>query len=253
MSRTNSKWTRVYADGVDLSGDARAIGPLLQTYDEPDLTAFSHAVKGCLPGHVTLGIGTLNATFNNTASTGIHSVLSTAGGMRTVMVAQGFLAEPAQGDPCYMGEFEQLGYQADPSGVYVTVPFGNASVRGSTLLYDVPWGVLLRPQTATTAVNASAGVDDYGAATTYGGYLMYQVFAGDGTATIKVQDAATNSDGSFSDLSGATSGSIDCSAPIYGRVAIGRTATVRRYLRWQIVLGTATTVTFALGFSRAIR
>lgn len=251
--RTTQRWTRVYADGYDISGDARTIGPLLQTYDEADLTALNHGVKGALPGHPVLGIGALNATFNSTDTTGIHAILGSAGVMRTVMVAVGMRAEPAQGDPVYMGQFEQLGYQADPSGVYVNVPFGNYSARAASLAYDKPWGWLLRAKSATTAANTAVGIDDHGAATAFGGYMMYQVFAGDGTATITVEHASTNSNASFSALGGCTTGSIDCSSVKYGIVpTTARTTTVNRYLRWQISLGTATTVTFALGFSRAL-
>ena len=248
--RTVSKWVRVYADGYDISGDSRAIGPLVQTYDESDLTGFSHAVKGALPSHATLGIGTLNGVFN---TEGVHTSMITPG-KRTILVAIGIRAEPAQGDPVYMGEFEQLGYQTDPSGVYVNIPFGMSSARAATFAYDKPWGVLLRPAaSATTAVNSSTGVDDYGVATTFGGYMTYQVLAGNGTATIKVQHASTNSDGSFADLGGCTSGSINCSTPSAARVVTtARTTTVNRYIRWQITLGTATSVTFALGFSRAL-
>jgi hypothetical protein len=69
--------------------------------------------------------------------------------------------------------------------------------------------------------------------------------------TLKVQDAATNSNGSFSDLSGATSGSITAAVtPQSGMVALGTTATVRRYLRWQLVFGTATTCSFTAAFIR---
>jgi len=252
-TRTTSRWVRVYADGYDLSGDARAIGPLVQTFDEADLTAFSHGVKGALPGHAMLGIGTLNGTYNNTETTGISVVMESAGVMRTVMVAVGMGAEPAAGDPVYMGEFEQLGYNADPSGVYVNIPFGNSSARSSTFLYDGPWGQLLHAKAAATAANTAtgAGIDSAGAATSFGGYLEYQVFAGDGTATISVDDSADDS--SYAALSGATSGEIDCSSVQYGRVALSRTATVRQYLRWQISLNTATTVTFALAFHRALR
>ena len=77
---------------------------------------------------------------------------------------------------------------------------------------------------------------------------MYQVFSGDGTASIKVQDASTNSDVSFADL--LSSGSVNFSTPKSGIVALAKTATVKRYVRWQIALGTATTVTFALAFVR---
>ncbi len=80
---------------------------------------------------------------------------------------------------------------------------------------------------------------------------MAQVLAGNGTATIKTQHAALNLDGSFADLGGCTTGVVDCSSPfagIYNTTAV--TTTVNQYLRWQIVLGTATSVTFALAFVR---
>jgi len=241
-------------DGYDISGDSRAIGPLVQTFDEADLTGFSHEIKGVLPGHAMLGLGAFNGVFNDTETTGIHNILGTTGGvMRTVMVAIGMGAEPVAGDFVYAGEFEQMGYDADPTGVYVNAPFGNSSVRASTLLYDNPFGVLLHPNSAATAANSAtgAGIDTAGGETTSGGWLEYQVFAGNGTATISVDDSADDS--SYSALSGATSGEIDCSSVQYGRVALGRTATVRQYLRWQISLNTATTVTFALSFHRALR
>jgi hypothetical protein len=173
--------------------------------------------------------------------------------MRTLMVAIGMSAEPAAGDPVYMGEFEQSNYTGEPAGgMYVNAGFENSSVRASSLLYDNPWGVLLHANSAATAANTAtgAGIDTAGVATTFGGYLMYQVFAGDGTATISVDDSADDSN--YSALSGATSGEIDFSTPTAGRIAIGRAATVRQYLRWQISLNSASTVTFALGFSRAL-
>ena len=79
--------------------------------------------------------------------------------------------------------------------------------------------------------------------------MIYQLFSSDGTVTLKTQDASTDSNPSFGDL--LTSGSLDASAiPVAGIVALSKTATVERYTRWQIVLGTATTCTFALMFVR---
>lgn len=251
MTRTNSKWLRCYADGYDISGDARTIGPLNWSYDEVDLTGYSHAIKGVLPGHATIGIGTLNAVFDNTATTGVHNILATSGVMRTMLIAVGMLAEPAEGDPAFMGEFEQEDYMQDGQvGTYINIPFNSASARASSFLYDSPWGILSHEKSAETAVNSATGVDNpTGGATSFGGYMVYQVFAGNGTATISVDDSANNS--TFAAVSGLTSGSINCSSPISGRVAIGRTATIRQYTRWQIAFGTATSVTFALGLSRA--
>lgn len=248
--RTILKHTRVYVNGYDLSGYSRQIGPLAQTFDETDLTTITDAVTGVLPNYAALSCGTLNGIFDNTATSGLHVVANGAGVSRNVMIPIGIRAAPAQGDPVYMGQFEQSGYSAEVP--YVNIPFDKTSLTATSLAYQKPWGWLLHANGAETVANTAVGIDDNGAATAFGGWLMYQVFAGDGTATIKVQDAATNLNASFADLTGATSGVIDCSSPISGVVAIGRTATVRQFLRWQIALGTANTVTFALGFVRAL-
>lgn len=252
--RTLDRWMRFYADGYDWSGMTRSVGPLVWTFDEGDMTCLPDGIKGVMLGRATVGCGTLNGVFDNTATTGLHILASGAGAMRTVMIPIGIRADPAQGDPVYMGEFEQKDYMAETGNVavYATIPFSN-SIRSTTHLYDKPWGSLLHAKSAATAANTATGVDDFGAATAFGGYMMYQVFAGNGTATISIDDAATNTNPSFSALSGATTGSIDCATPKYGIIALGRTATVRQFLRWQIALGSATTVTFALAFSRALR
>ena len=104
-----------------------------------------------------------------------------------------------------------------------------------------------------TAANTATGVDDLftGTTSTNGGYLWYHILTADGTATVKAQNASTNSDGSFSDITGATSGSVDASAaPKFGVAATAAGLTVTRYLRWQIALGTATTLSFVCGFVR---
>lgn len=259
--RTTIKHTRFYADGYDLSGHTRSYGPLMWEYDTAEEAALTDAIKGALPSHVSHGVGQLNGFFDNTATSGLHTIASTAGVQRTVMIPIGDRAEPAAGVPVYVGQFVQAGYQAeaDSNWLYANVPFGMASSAGTLtpLQYTKPWGVLLHAKAAKTAVNASTGIDDNGAATALGGYLCYQIFAvaGTGNVTIKVQDAATNSDASFADLTGATSGAIaHTAAPAAGIVAIGTTATVRRYLRWQLVKDAGiTSVTFALAFVRSLQ
>src|SRR5574343_497910 len=226
--RTVAKHTRIYVDGYDLSGYSRSIGPLEWTFDEADQTCIPDAVKGYLPNQATFGVGTLNGVFDNTAPTGLHVLANGAGVIRNVMVAVGIGAAPAQGDPAYVGQFEQASYMGDPNNaaVYATVGFDKSSETSTTLLYPKPWGWLLHAKGAETAVNTAVGIDDNGGSSAFGGYMAYHVFAGNGTATIKVQDAATNTSPSFADLSGCTTGSIDCSTVKHGIVAIGRTATV---------------------------
>lgn len=251
--RTVDKWKRVYVGGYDFSGQARSAGPLELTYDAAKLTALSDPINGYLPNHPQCNIGAINSVFDNTATTGIHNRLATAGTKRTVSVAQGIRAVPGLGDPVFAGEFTQGEYTVaeDGGGVVVNLPFQGWAGDATTLLLANPWGVLLNANTARTAVNASTGVDLINVSTAGGGYMVYQVTASSSaahTATLKVQDSDTNIDADFDDLALATTGVITVTAGVSGLVAISPTATVRQFVRWQIVLGTATSVTFVLSW-----
>jgi len=250
--QTVKKWTRVYVNGYDMSGYTRSIGELQWEFDEAELTTLSDGVKGYMANQGNVSVGALNGVMDDTAVSGLHTVAAGLPGTpATVMVAQGIRAEPANGDPMFTGYCEIKNYKAEEDGgaAVVTMEFDQFSTTG-LINYARPWGFIAHAKGAETAANTAVGIDDNGAASALGGYMVYQVFAGDGTATLKIQDAATNTNPSFADLSGCTTGSIDCSSVKHGLVAIGVTATVRQYIRWQIVLGTATTVTFALGFVR---
>jgi hypothetical protein len=252
--RTVEKHTRVYVSGYDLSGFSRAIGPLEITHEEADATAVMlDTVKGYLRNHTHVNLGGLDALLDNTATTGIHAALATSGQARTVIVAKGIQAAPAAGDPAFGGTFMHKGYQTEHPGgtVLLSCEWSGWASDASSLLYGAPWGVLLHANGAETGANsANSGIDNPEAgATAKGGYFVYQVLAGDGTATLSVDDSADNS--SWTALSGATSGSVNCATRLAGVVAIGTAATVKRYLRWQLALGTATTVTFVSAFMRA--
>ena len=249
--RLHPKYQRGYFDGVDLSGFSRSIGALDWNFDQELDAAWSDGVKNSINGKGNISAGTYSAFLDTTAS-GAHTLLKDVG-TRNVMIAYGANTEPAQGDLVWAWKFEQTNYSVEDGGGFtaVSVPLGNASFA-STLTYCKPWGKLLHAKGLEEDVNSSAGIDDVGAATALGGIFVYHLFSSDGTVTLKVQDAATNADGSFADLSGATSGSVDAtSTPQHGMIAIGTTATVRRYLRWQLAFGTATGATFACAFIRA--
>lgn len=244
---TLNNW-RVYVDGYDMSGYSRSFGPLATTFDEGVDDAVTLPVKAALVSNAQVGMGTLNGLFDNTATSGLHVIMSGAGVERDVMIPAGIQAAPVNNDPVFCGTFTQLGYMGEPDNnpVYATIPFSGASPNSPVLMYK-PWGALLHAKAARTAANTATGLDQL-ASSTKGGWMMYQVFAGNGTAALKVQHASTNSDGSFSDL--ISSGTIACTSPIAGAVALSTGATVNRYVRWQIALGTATSVTFAIAFIR---
>lgn len=244
---TLNNW-RVYIDGYDMSGYSRSFGPLACTFDEGIDDAVTLTVKASMVGNANVTMGTLNGLFDNTATSGLHVIGKSAGGNRNVMVAAGIQAAPVNNDPVFCGQFNQLGYSAEPDNtpVYASIPFGGARAGASCLGYK-PWGALVLAKSTKTAANTATGLDQL-ASSTKGGWMAYQVFAGNGTAALKVQHASTNSDGSFSDL--LSSGTINCAAPISGAVALANTATVNRYIRWQIALGTASSVTISIAFMR---
>ena len=250
--RTVSKHTRFYMDGYDLSGDVRSVGPLTWELEVSAETALTDGVKNVLPNHATISPGTLDAFLDNTATTGLHVIASGAGTKRTVMIPVGMRAAPAAGDPVFVGQFEQAGYQqAGDVYVGVNIPFEGWSDTASSLAYGIPWGLLLHANGAETAANSTTGAGiDGGAQTTAGGYMVYQIFGGTGAVTISIDDSADDS--SYAALDDATTGEIaDASVPQAGIIALGKTATVEQYLRWQIAAGGGfSTVTFALAFVR---
>lgn len=237
-------------DGVDLSGYARTVGSLGWEYEFQPARAFNDACLNVIAGVPTISASGHSAFLDNDAAG--EFVLAKTVATRNYVIAYGTNAVAVAGDPMFAWQFEQGNYKAEGGNgfVGVTVELGSASYA-STLTYGKPWGYVLHAKGAETAVNTAVGLDDFGAASALGGVFVYQLFSSNGTITLKAQDAATNTNPSFADLSGATSGSIDASAtPKSGMIALSTTAAVRRYTRWQIVLGTATTATFALGFIR---
>ena len=248
------KYTRVYVSGYDLSGYARDIGPLTIDFDMETAAAMSDSIKGGLPGHANVNVGTLNGFLDTTATSGLHALANSGTGLKNVMVPIGIRAAPAAGDPCFVAQVEQKNYLVplDLSGAMVnaTVEYAGTTAAATTRLYNKAWGLFLHTNIAATAANTGTGVDyPGGVQTTAGGYLMYQVLAGDGgTCTISIDDSANNAD--FLALSGATSGEITATAGTSAIVALGTGATVRQYLRWQFAKNSALTCTFVLAFVR---
>ena len=252
--RTLDRWSRVYINGYDMSGYTRAIGPLSWVYPEVEIKALSDPVKGALMGQAEISPGALTGIFDNTATSGMHAVLNAPGALRNVLVAIGIRAIPAEGDQVFMGSFQQASYDTAPSGddIALTLGFDKTS-PAQGMNYEQPWGRLLHANSAITGANIAAGIDDNGADSTAGGYMMYQIldYEGTGSAVITVEEASTNTNVNFAGLTGATSGSIAHTAmPCAGIVQCGTTAAVKRYLRWQVALTDLTSLTFVLAFVR---
>lgn len=250
MARSLLQNCRFYADGYDLSGNTRSFGPLDVSFETSDISGLTWAAKGSLLGKPAMTIGTLNGIFDTATGEDLHTFAQTIAS-RNVLALIGGVSAPALGCPAFAGKFNQTGYPVEFGDVMITasIPFGAQPITGLTN-YQNPWGVCLHPSGSETGANSSAGVDN-AAATTAGGYMAYQILSitGTGSATITVQDSADNN--TWLALSGATTGAVaNTSAPTSGIVQLATTATVRRYLRWQLSLTGATACTFVLAFIR---
>lgn len=251
--RTLNRWARTYINGYALCTYTRSVGPLVWRYDTPDLTTQCDAVQGALPDTPEINSGTLNGVMDGDAA-GLFATFNAPGSYANIMIPVGIRAAPAAGDPVWVARTNRLNYELAESGgaMYVNIPLG-VHDASSWVTYDRPWGTLLHAASAETAANSATGVDQL-AATSYGGYMMYQVTAGDGNATISVESATANADGDFAAVDGLTTGNIDCSAATSGIVATtAKTTTINQYVRWQLALDTATTVTFLLALVRETR
>lgn len=248
--RTHSKYLRVYVNGVDISGYSRSVGTLAQIFGaEPD-AAFTDGCKNILIGQCDIQAGPISAFLDNDAA-GLFNLAQAGNGYSNLMVAIGALAAPVQGDHVFAWGFEQTDYAVEGGAGFVAVSMPLAVSHASTLGYSRPWGRLLAPMAARTAANSATGIDDIGAASAKGGIFVYHLASSNGTVTLKAQEADTNNDGSFADITGATSGSITAAvSPQSGMIALATDASIKRYLRWQLALGTATTATFAAAFIR---
>jgi hypothetical protein len=255
MTRLNPKYTRVYANGYDVSGTARDYGTIGTKISLPTGSAFSDEIENTPgPDKANIVCGPISAFLSPSAAIGLHELMSAGNVITDIMIVEASVAEPAVGAPAFvwkMQEAEYLGNGEEIVGVDIAFPdAAYNTVKG----YNNPFGLLVHAKGAETGANTAVGRIDNGADSALGGIFAWQLFSSNGTVTLSIDDSATNANNAaFAALSGATSGSIDATTtPKSGMVALGVTATVRRYLRWQLAFGSADTATFALVFIRGV-
>lgn len=247
MVHSHPKFLRGAVDGINVSGDAMGVGALPWMYDVDMQAAWSDGVKNVKGGmgYSDFGGFTLNMFLNAGAGANFDQLRTQTDRVVTIMV--GSLAVPAAGDPVYGWLFAQTGFQlAEAGSVALTMPFGKPASIGP-LGYTSPWGLLNHAPAERVAANAGTSDHDYGAQTSSGGVGLLQIYESDGTVTFSLEDSAVDADPNFVNL-------LTFDAPgnaVAGEVkALGLTATVDRFTRWQLALGTATAVTFMMAFIR---
>lgn len=258
--RTHPKYLKVYVGGQDLTGETRSVGPLAWDHEYTPEAALSWEVQGGLCGQPTITTGQINTIFRFDTTAGIspHDWLNGfSTGLQGVMIPFGIRAVPAAGDPVWMAMHyvSKVDHTTDAPMMTVTMDFQPTFYGATTptlINIAMPWGKLAHAMSAATGANSATGLDD-AASTSAGAWMMCQfnTYGGTGNATVTLQEADTNSDGSFGNITGLTTGAIaHTSMPCAVFAQTAATAAIKRYIRWQISLSSLTSCTFALSYAR---
>lgn len=124
--KTNAKHIVVYVD--DSGATARDITPAVSNisgvgleYAESDVTGYNDGVVNFTLGHPSSEIE-ITGPFDNTATTGAHTVFSGINGQQsatvTLTVQVGIRAAPTTGDPEFEGEYYCSRYVVNGDGTY---------------------------------------------------------------------------------------------------------------------------------------
>lgn len=193
--KTNARWYRLCYGGYDLSGDARAVGSFGEEFSETDITGWSDGVVNYVMGTPRLFIEGFQAIFNNAASVGSHSVLSTLLNSYASMFI-GIRAAPSIGDPTFSMPLQQASYLVTgdaPVTINVNAVTGQTGVLSVSSKSVRPWGIALATGAELTATTNGTSVN-HGASTPDGGVAYLHITASSGGSWIaKIQDSPDNS------------------------------------------------------------
>ena len=237
MAKQSGLGDNLYVDGNNVSGDVGAVDTIASPQNLLDVTGIDKSAHERI-GALRDGQIKFTAFFN--AATGkIHSVLKT---LPTTDRFVTYFRGTTIGNPAASILAKQIGYDGkrgnDGSYTFAVDCQGNG--------YGLEWGNQLTAgfRTDTAATNGTSY--DFGAATSFGfqAYLHVNAFTGT-DVTIKLQDSADNS--SFTDITSGAFTAVTGATPLAQRIAVGGTATVRRYVRVvTVTTGGFTSATFAV-------
>lgn len=240
MTKTSGLGDNLYIGGVNVSGDIGSISNIHGGNTPIPVTGIDKSAFERLGGNRDGGMS-YTAFFNPSAGQA-HPVFSAL--PRTDVVCSYFRGT-AIGNASASLVAKQVNY--DPQR-------GNDGSLTETIdmlanSYGLEWGLQLTAgQRTDTGATDGASIDTT-ASLSFGLQAWLHVFSFSGTdATVKIQDSANNS--VWADLAGASFTQVT-TAPVAYRIALGNTATVRRYLRASTVTtGGFTSLMFAVTFTK---
>lgn len=188
--KTLGKYSKIYIDGYDISGDSNAWNVGL-TFPEAGLTTVA-STQGEYLCEIPKVSGEVKTWLNATASTGSFDRLKTPA-TRNLCIALGIMAVPAVGDPAFCAQVSQMDVRAETvlnSAVKADAKFSGAGPATSQV--NNIYGVVLHANAQETATTTSTSVNN-GAASTAGALCFLQVTAAGGSWAFTVEDSANNS------------------------------------------------------------
>lgn len=238
MAKITGLAQKLYAGGVDLSGDITALDEVTGSLAELDCTGIGQSARERLGGQRD-GVVGATSWFN---PTGAHASF---GALPTSDVQVMYLISTTLGD---IGAANLVAQQANYAPSRGDDGSMTAATEHRANAYGLEWGRLLTAglRTDTSATNGSS--IDYGAAigtTAFGLTAYLQVTAFSGTScTIKIQESSD--DGGSDAWADVTGGSFGAQSAVgASRIQTGLTQNVERYLRL-VTTGTFTSCSFVV-------
>lgn len=234
MAKQNGLGDALYVGGTDVSGDINSLSSISGSQATIDVTDITQSAHSRLGGQRD-GMIEFVSYFDPALAHPVFSALPTSDVV--VMYCRG----TALGGPCAAMVAKQLNYDGSrsQSGEFTFKVSAQANAFG------LEWGVLLTPgmRTDTAATNGSS-IDTLASAS-FGGQAYLEVASVTGTSvTLTIQDSADNS--TFAAVTSfAFAAATPGASPQSQRIAIGNTATLRRYIR-VVSTGTFTNAVFAV-------
>lgn len=239
MAKSSGLGDNLYIHGFDASGDIQQLG---NVGGGPNLLPFTGINKSAMErkGGIRDGRMEYTAFFNSDLVTpALHQKLSAL--PRTDVILT-YCRGTAIGDAAASIVGKQVNYDPtrndDGSLLFTVQTAGNG--------YALEWGQQLTAGVRTdTGATNGAGLDTTASAS-FGGQAYLQAFSFTGTdVTVKIQDSADNA--TFADVAGFAFTQITGGTPLAERIALGSTATLRRYLRVvTVTTGGFTSLSFAV-------
>lgn len=242
------RWTRLYIDEFDLSGDSRTFSSLDNSYGEINMTGWTEAVHNFICNDQrAVGVRGYQAMLDDAAG-GAFAELKARDTSRLSLLFGGG-GVPAYGDPAYLMRSIDMGEAMSfDAGLAILSGDFNYDAGDYDISADDPFGVVLHGADSRTSTTTGTSFDA-GASTAAGGHANMHMIAVGASAVwaFKLQHSTNDSD--WSDITG---GGFTLTGSAVGSESIEFTGTINQFTRALLTYTSGGAVTPIITFARNI-